>query len=62
MLQVLLSLSFDEDLGIINIEASNQFPDNDRKRSKHELIAKTKEEVEADYKVASFALYVMERR
>ncbi|KAL4294798.1 hypothetical protein HN51_045618 [Arachis hypogaea] len=45
-----------------NMEASNQLPDNDRKRSKHEMISKTKEEVEAEYKAASFAPDVMERR
>ncbi|RYR12063.1 hypothetical protein HN51_065094 [Arachis hypogaea] len=44
----------------INMETSNQFLDNGRKRSKHELIFKTK--VEANYNAASFALYVMERR
>ncbi|XLS82259.1 hypothetical protein HN51_048090 [Arachis hypogaea] len=36
------------------MEASNQFPDNDNKRC---FLY-----VEADYKVTSFALYVMERR
>ena len=62
LLQVFLSLSFDENLGKSektdedqkfknkkskrkNMEASNQLPDNDRKRSRHELISKTREEV-----------------
>ncbi|KAL2328637.1 hypothetical protein Fmac_022064 [Flemingia macrophylla] len=78
--EVLLSLSFDEDLVKSakieedqkiknkkskkrkNSEASNQLVENDRKKSRHELISKTREEVEADYKAASFAPDVMERR
>ncbi|KAK6645744.1 hypothetical protein PHAVU_L001854 [Phaseolus vulgaris] len=45
-----------------NMEASNQLVENDRKRSRQESISKTREEVEADYKAASFAPDVMERR
>ncbi|QHO50507.1 uncharacterized protein DS421_1g23050 [Arachis hypogaea] len=44
------------------METSNQLPDNDRKTSKHELISKAKEEVEAGYKAASFAPNITERR
>lgn len=43
-------------------EASDQSVENDRKKSRKELISKTREEVEADYKAASFAPDVMERR
>ncbi|KAE9620820.1 hypothetical protein Lal_00019209 [Lupinus albus] len=45
-----------------NSEASNQLPENDRKKSRRELISKTREEVEADYKAASFTPDVMEQR
>ncbi|XP_061351465.1 nucleolar complex-associated protein 3 [Gastrolobium bilobum] len=45
-----------------NFEASNQFPENDRKKSRQESISKTREEVEADYKAASFTPDVMESR
>ncbi|XLS79908.1 hypothetical protein HN51_064133 [Arachis hypogaea] len=45
-----------------NMKTSNQLPDNDRKRSKHELISKAKKEVEAGYKAASFVPNVTERR
>lgn len=45
-----------------NTEASNQLPENDRKKSRQESISKTREEVEADYKAASFSLDVMEKR
>ncbi|CAL0303697.1 unnamed protein product [Lupinus luteus] len=45
-----------------NSEASNQLPENDRKKSRKELISKTREEVEADYKAASFTPDVMEQR
>ncbi|XP_019413663.1 PREDICTED: nucleolar complex protein 3 homolog isoform X2 [Lupinus angustifolius] len=45
-----------------NSEASNQLPENDRKKSRRELISKTREEVEADYKSASFTPDVMEQR
>lgn len=42
-------------------DVSNQL-ENDRKKSRQESISKTREEVEADYKAASFALDVMERK
>ncbi|KAK7262342.1 hypothetical protein RJT34_29910 [Clitoria ternatea] len=45
-----------------NMEASNQLVENDRKKSRQEMISKTRDEVEADYKAASFALDVMEKR
>ncbi|CAL0328831.1 unnamed protein product [Lupinus luteus] len=45
-----------------NSEASNQLPENDKKKSRRELISKTREEVEADYKAASFTPDVMEQR
>ncbi|MED6107797.1 hypothetical protein PIB30_017499 [Stylosanthes scabra] len=45
-----------------NMEGLNQLPDNDRKRSRLESNSKTKEEVEAEYKAASFTLDVAERR
>jgi len=45
-----------------HFEASNQSVENDRKKSRQELISKTREEVEADYKAASFAPDVMERK
>ncbi|KAG4979775.1 hypothetical protein JHK82_033026 [Glycine max] len=44
-----------------NLEASNQL-ENDRKKSKKEMISKTREEVEADYKAASLAPDVMEKK
>ncbi|KAK7404698.1 hypothetical protein VNO78_05654 [Psophocarpus tetragonolobus] len=43
------------------MEASNKL-ENDRKKSRQESISKTREEVEADYKAASLAPDVMERR
>jgi nucleolar complex protein 3 len=63
LIQVFLSLSFDEDLAKAekmakdqkfinkkgkkrkNTEASNQLPENDRKKSRQESISKTREEV-----------------
>ncbi|KAK7257069.1 hypothetical protein RIF29_30772 [Crotalaria pallida] len=45
-----------------NSEASNQLLENDRKKSRKELISKTREEVEADYKAASFTPDVTEQR
>ncbi|CAJ1979347.1 unnamed protein product [Sphenostylis stenocarpa] len=45
-----------------NLEASNKLVENDRKKSRQESISKTREEVEADYKAASFAPDVMERK
>ncbi|XP_047171543.1 nucleolar complex-associated protein 3 [Vigna umbellata] len=43
-------------------DASNQLMENDRKKSRQESISKTRKEVEADYKAASFTLDVMERK
>ncbi|KAK7312551.1 hypothetical protein VNO77_36490 [Canavalia gladiata] len=45
-----------------NMEASNQLVENDRKKIRREQISKTREEVEADYKAASFAPDIMEKR
>ncbi|CAL5192380.1 unnamed protein product [Lathyrus oleraceus] len=45
-----------------HMEGSNQLPENDRKKSRKESISKTREEVEADYKAASFTLDAMEKR
>ncbi|XP_028788879.1 nucleolar complex protein 3 homolog [Neltuma alba] len=45
-----------------NVDAPNQLQQNERKKSKHELISKMREEVEADYKAASFTPDVMEQR
>ncbi|KAH1230827.1 Nucleolar complex protein 3 [Glycine max] len=44
-----------------NLEASNQL-ENERKKSRKEMISKTREEVEADYKAASLAPDVMEKK
>ncbi|XVE63201.1 hypothetical protein DITRI_Ditri07aG0000600 [Diplodiscus trichospermus] len=78
--EVLMSLSFDEDLGKPkvpevnnkiknkksrkrkNIEESNQLQENDRKKSKQEMIAKMKEEVAADYKAVAHTPDVEERK
>jgi len=72
-----LSLSFNEDLlksgkteedqklkdkKRKHFKASNQLVENDRKKSRQELISKTREEVEVDYKAASFAQDVIERK
>nr|XP_007132186.1 hypothetical protein PHAVU_011G073300g [Phaseolus vulgaris]ESW04180.1 hypothetical protein PHAVU_011G073300g [Phaseolus vulgaris] len=74
---VFLSLSFNEDLlksgkteedqklkdkKRKHFKASNQLVENDRKKSRQELISKTREEVEVDYKAASFAQDVIERK
>ncbi|XP_009341714.2 nucleolar complex-associated protein 3-like isoform X1 [Pyrus x bretschneideri] len=78
-LEVLLSLSFDEDLGRAardekfkpqskkskkkkHYEEARQQKENEKKRSRQELLAKTREEVVADYKAVAFAPDVMERR
>ncbi|XP_045796088.1 nucleolar complex protein 3 homolog [Trifolium pratense] len=45
-----------------NAEASNQLPENDRKKSRQDSISKTREEVEAEYKAASFTKDAMEKR
>ncbi|KAI4323214.1 hypothetical protein L6164_022838 [Bauhinia variegata] len=45
-----------------NLETSKQLQENDRKKSRRELMSKTREEVEADYKAASFTQDVTERR
>jgi nucleolar complex protein 3 len=41
---------------------SSAVPDNERKKSKKDLISKTREEVDADFKAASFSHDIMERR
>ncbi|KAJ8750448.1 hypothetical protein K2173_015587 [Erythroxylum novogranatense] len=43
-------------------EESSQLQDNDRKRSRQEMMTKIREEVSADYKAACFTLDVAERR
>lgn len=43
-------------------EETNQLPANDKKKSKQEMISKTREEVKADFMAASFAQDVMEKR
>ncbi|KAJ7982034.1 Nucleolar complex protein 3 like [Quillaja saponaria] len=45
-----------------NSEEANQLLENDRKRSKQELMTKMREEVAADYKAASFNPDVTEKR
>ncbi|CAM8995964.1 unnamed protein product [Rhodiola kirilowii] len=40
----------------------NQLPENDRKKSKKEMMKKMKQEVDADYKAASFSIDVEERK
>ncbi|KAL0353403.1 UNVERIFIED_CONTAM: Nucleolar complex protein 3 [Sesamum angustifolium] len=78
--EVLLSLSFDEDLGKPeNPDAGsrtknqkskkrkgsdepNHIPDNERKKIRKEMISKTREEVSADFKAASYAQDPQERR
>uniref|UniRef100_A0A7N0UTD6 Nucleolar complex protein 3 homolog n=1 Tax=Kalanchoe fedtschenkoi TaxID=63787 RepID=A0A7N0UTD6_KALFE len=79
-IEVLLSLTFDEDLRkpkiskedskpkikrnrrIRHSQEQNQLPENDRKRSKKEMMTKMKQEVDADYKAASFSIDVEERK
>ncbi|XXG68758.1 hypothetical protein AAC387_Pa06g1770 [Persea americana] len=78
-IEVLLSLSFDEDLGRASSlkeeklthkkkkrrqsdREINQLKDNDKKKGKQELLAKTREEVNADLKATSFAPDLEERR
>ncbi|KAI6706266.1 hypothetical protein NL676_009228 [Syzygium grande] len=79
-IQVLMSLSFDEDLGRSaapekdkNVrnkkykkgnrsEESSHKQLTDRKKSRQEMMSKMREEVAADYKAASFAPDIMERR
>lgn len=79
--EVFMSLSFDEDIGRMNLsqkdnnkfkskkgkrkmnqKEENQVPENDKKKSKKELMSKTREEVDADFKAASFAQDVTERK
>ncbi|KAK8943652.1 hypothetical protein KSP40_PGU007690 [Platanthera guangdongensis] len=78
ILEVFLSLKFDEDLGKARpkenakvskkkkrkkyLEQSNQLPSTDGKRRKHELMTKTREELNADMKSVSFTPDNDERR
>ncbi|KAI5674564.1 hypothetical protein M9H77_14928 [Catharanthus roseus] len=79
-LEVLMALSFDEDLGKRessevdkksnaknskkrkNFVEPKKLPENEKKRSKKEVMSQTREEVKADYKAASLAQDVAERR
>ncbi|XP_020109414.1 nucleolar complex protein 3 homolog isoform X2 [Ananas comosus] len=77
-INVFLSLKFDEDLGKSkrmedddkvkkkkrwqNQEGSKQLKGNDKKKSRQELMAKTREEVDADFKAVSFSLDAVEQR
>ncbi|KAK9275353.1 hypothetical protein L1049_022617 [Liquidambar formosana] len=45
-----------------NFEEPGQLQDNDKKKSRHELMKKMREEVNAEFKAASFTPDVMERR
>ncbi|KAI9116384.1 hypothetical protein K1719_012551 [Acacia pycnantha] len=45
-----------------NMDESNQLQQKERKKSKQQLMSKMREEVEADYKAASFTPDVMEQR
>ncbi|KAF7824419.1 nucleolar complex protein 3-like protein [Senna tora] len=45
-----------------NMEASNHLQENERKKSRQELMSKMREEVEADYKAVSFTPDVAARR
>lgn len=45
-----------------NVEEPSKLPENDRKRSKRELMSKMREEVEADYKSVAFSPDLMEQR
>ncbi|GMH07976.1 hypothetical protein Nepgr_009816 [Nepenthes gracilis] len=75
--EVFLSLSFDEDLGRLekmddnkkkkskgrkNLREQDQSQTSNRKRSRQELISKTREEVSADFKAASFSQDITDRR
>ncbi|KAK6149529.1 hypothetical protein DH2020_017054 [Rehmannia glutinosa] len=44
------------------LDEPNHMPENDRKKNKKEMLAKTREEVSADYKAASYAQDPQERR
>lgn len=79
-IQVLMSLSFDEDLGRSEApdkdkkvrtkkykkgnrsEESSHLQPTERKKSRREMMSKMRDEVAADYKAASFAPDIMERR
>ncbi|KAH7842812.1 hypothetical protein Vadar_009511 [Vaccinium darrowii] len=79
-IEVLMSLSFDEDLGRTEMSSANnkaknkknkkgkkfeepsQLQENDKKKSRKELMSKTRNEVDADFKAATFAQDVRERR
>lgn len=43
-------------------EQPSQLPNNDKKKARKEMISRTQEEVDADYKAASFAQDIAERR
>lgn len=45
-----------------NFEEPSQLPDNEKKKSRKELMSKAREEVNADFKAASFAQDITERR
>lgn len=75
--EVFLSLSFDEDLRKPEVAKPNRKaknkkykignrnedkPTNDKKKSKQEMISKTREEVKAEFMAASFAQDAMEKR
>ncbi|XP_073155213.1 nucleolar complex-associated protein 3 [Henckelia pumila] len=44
------------------VDESNQMPDNERKKTRKETMSKTREEVNADFKAASFAQDPQEKR
>ncbi|KAL7217549.1 hypothetical protein ACSBR2_010915 [Camellia fascicularis] len=77
-IEVFMSLSFDEDIGRTEMsKADNKFKnkknkkgenseepsqENDKKKSRKELMSKTRDEVNADFKAASLTQDIMERR
>ncbi|XP_075481678.1 nucleolar complex-associated protein 3 isoform X2 [Primulina tabacum] len=44
------------------VDESNQIPDNERKKTRKDIMSKTREEVNADFKAASFAQDPQEKR
>ncbi|KAF7145897.1 hypothetical protein RHSIM_Rhsim04G0123500 [Rhododendron simsii] len=78
-IEVLMSLSFDEDFGRTEMLSANnkvqkknkkgkkfeepsQLQENDKKKSRKELMSQTRNEVDADFKAATFAQDVRERK
>ncbi|KAK3042631.1 hypothetical protein RJ639_000883 [Escallonia herrerae] len=45
-----------------NVDEPSKLPDNEKKKNRKDLMSKTREEVDADFKAASFTQDIMERR